>query len=209
MCHGPCAASPAPPGPLSGKALEGPGTSGAGILKTILIVALVTIVTSLLVRIARRPAALAQSTGSHVLRYSWPFRSIGWIGVIAAVGVSILATLSKAKTQGDWVAVFGMVIGFAALGGGLINEGRAQIRLSPSGLHALSPWRGQVEIPWNAVREVRYSKLSQWFVILGDSGQVVRAHNYLVGLPTLLTYFHEQLDPRVFSKAEHDYRANV
>lgn len=177
------------------------------IVKTVFIVVAVTVVTTLLLRAAQRPAAFDQEAGCHVLRYSGSVRSTVWLSVIASIGVVVLAIISEPQTRGDWIAVVGMVAGFAGLGGVLANECRARVRLSLRGIDAVSPWRGNIEIPWSNVRAVSYSKLAQWFVVRSDSGQVIRVHNYMTGVETLLDYFHEQLEPGLFSKAEKEYRA--
>lgn len=46
-------------------------------------------------------------------------------------------------------------------------------------------------------------------MIRGESGDAIRAHDYLVGLPTLFEYFHQELEPGLFAEAEQDYLRTV
>jgi len=177
-------------------------------MNTVIIVLVVAIVSAALLRAGRKPAAFEVTTQSHILKYNGFFSVLGWLcGVVPAVGIGVLATIWPPKDQGEWIAVLGMIAGFGGLGAALINEGRAQIRLSADGIRTMSPWRGAIDISWEMVRHVHYSRSAQWFVIKDKAGQVIRAHNYMVGIDSLLAYFQDQLDSDLYQEAKATYES--
>lgn len=177
-------------------------------MEQLLVVVVVTAITSLLLRSAKRPARFSPSENAFVLRYPRTFVIIGWVfGILPALGIVIMILFVRPQNRGDWIAVIAMILGFSSLGGILINEGRAYLLLLADGIHSFSPWRGHIDLHWSDIRTVKFSRLLQWFVIRTNSGEVIRAHNYMGGLSTLFEHFQDHLKPEIFQEAKRKYEA--
>lgn len=162
-------------------------------------------------------AELDTDSGHATLAYGPVFKFFCWffVGVgilIGWLGAALPRLLDKPPLAGDdfW-GVLGMFLGFTLVGAILVYESGMKIVLDGEKIVAHSPWRGKVQIQWNAVESVRYSQANQWFVVRGRLGTVIRVQNFLSGIPTFGQFCHAKLEPGVYTGAfaKYDEQTNL
>ena len=172
---------------------------------TLIIAFVVSAVMGYLTRSSHRAPEAGDEPGSSVLRYGRTFAVLGWLGILAALGVVALAFYQPPKNQGESIWIVVLLVAFGGVGAYLLNESRAKVVLSAWGIRTTSPWRGEIELEWSEVDRVGYSGATLWFTIRGVDRKTIRIHSHMQGSPLFLDLCRKHLPREKFSKAEKDY----
>lgn len=161
----------------------------------------------LLVWLARRPARIDPFDDTRVLAYPWAVRVVGWLGLLMAVGVCILAFgVEGVANARQAVIVVLFTLGFGSMGACLILDSTyTRVLLSDRSITALVPWRNPRTIAWEDVVRVRYSGAGSWFVIEGREGEKIRVSAFLTGIGTFAREIRARLPCSVYEEAQSGF----
>jgi hypothetical protein len=160
-----------------------------------------------LATLAKRPPKLDPKSRTIVLEHSWLLKGLGLVaGLGMPLLVLVLVLVIGFKKPSDALAAGGLLLFFGLLGGWLLLESMGvRVLLSEEGIEGRSPWRGTRFIPWDEVKEVKFSQAMSWFVVVGRRRDKVRVSMLLVGTQYFVEAVKEYLDPERYEKAESGF----
>ncbi len=122
---------------------------------------------------------------SAMVEYGWAMRGLSIVFLLFPVAIAVLALVSPPKAEDRWIPLY-IILGFLALAVPVaIEVFRRRLRIEEDALVSVSPWTGQVRIPWGEVTAVSYQQSMSWYVIESRGRQRVRVAALMSGLETL------------------------
>jgi hypothetical protein len=173
-----------------------PGASSAFIVAGVLSVLL------FLYSAAAKPVTRDPKSGKLVIQYHPALRYLSLVlGLGMSVVLIVVMVIAPFKEPQDPYIAGGLLLLFLMLGGCLFLESKSRVELDENGVSASSAWRRPRTIRWADVAEVTYSSGSQWFTIISNQGEKIRAHTMMRGMREFCQTLAEKVSAEKLTRA--------
>ena len=167
------------------------------ILTNIVILIAVTGILTYFTTVARRTRpTIDAATGARTFGYVRAFKALAMVGLILPLFMGIAALQIYRSGQSDYLIFVGIFLIFTAICAYLLLElFVARLIVSDERITSVSPWRRERTFRWDEIESIRYSKLSQAYVIIGPGKKKIYASEYLNGWANLTVEFRQRIPP--------------
>ncbi|MFO0966331.1 MAG: hypothetical protein U0793_12210 [Gemmataceae bacterium] len=129
--------------------------------------------------LARRPLP-APRPGDVVLSYRGALRIFAWLAALAIPVFLIAVMLGRGPFTTNPLPLGATLLAAGFVAGLLVLETeRVRIGVNHTGIRGLSPWRRRREFGWHQIKEIRFSGLNRWFVVIGPEEKKIRVSCFL------------------------------
>lgn len=156
-------------------------------------------------RAKKIPADPLPDGSGYVLRPHWFWRLVG-LTIVAAWCFAFIRPLFLSGAQSsppqnfNWLS-YGLLAAVLLLPGlAMLLHSRRRVLLLDDRIECVSGWGSSTPIAWRDMKSVNYS-LFGYFSFVSHSGKTFTVGAKRKGLPTLVRYIKQQLDPIVYQQA--------
>ena len=124
------------------------------------------------------------------------------LGIVIPLGLAVIGLFAEARDPRDPYYFLALVALFGGLGVLLLLEAwRHRVVISSSGIEHHTIWGNTKQFAWIQVASVDYSSQNGNFVLRSYSGEKIRVHTYLQGIPSFLQAMSDYLPPHMYHEA--------
>ena len=140
--------------------------------------------------------------GAIVLRAGTVARFSGALGVVAGMGIPVLAFFSPPKDRGDLLAIVGMTLFFGLLGAWLLVKSlREEIVISDAGLLSRSMRGKLTSLRWTEITAVEFKAMQQEFHVRAGAHRRIAVGISLVGIKAFVAALERHLPRQIHADA--------
>jgi hypothetical protein len=169
------------------------------LLGIVLTVVTVTLLMKYLVNSSKKEPIIDES-GKMILRINKAFAVIGYIVVLAAIFIIIIACLGTVKSQSDLLIVICLTAFFALLGIILIlYSHNFKVEVNEEKIIGFGMFGKSKEIKWNDIKKLKFNKTSMELIVISDTAKI-KIYPHLIGFPNLVNLIKQKLDASMYQE---------